>query len=160
MENRGGGLHDVDHKGEEAHVAELTALCKDKQVIRVCSESPDMYASLDKLNERLGRKLRKYKERKQDKQRGEGHAEAAQLIADDALEEEEEPEVEAAALPAKPMIVRQKSFDMTPISVDDAALCLEYIDHDFYVFRNAESGQINVIYKRNSGGLGLIEPEE
>ena len=96
VENRGGGLHDVAHKGQEAHVAELTATCKDKQVIRVSSESSDMYASLDILNELLSRKLRKHKERKMDKHRGEGgHAEAAAVLADEALGEEDD--VEAAA---------------------------------------------------------------
>merc|ERR1712060_746943 len=64
VEHRGGGLHDQDHQGLEAHIAEVTALCSDKQVIRVRFSGDDMYASLDKLSDRLGRKLRKYKERK------------------------------------------------------------------------------------------------
>lgn len=57
-------------------------------------------------------------------------------------------------------VVRKKSFPMPPISVDEAVLCLEYIDHDFYVFQNAETNKINVVYKRNSGDVGLIEPEQ
>ena len=48
---------------------------------------------------------------------------------------------------------------MDPISVDAAILCLDYIDHDFYVFRNEATKEINVVYRRNSGGVGLIEPE-
>jgi putative sigma-54 modulation protein len=46
------------------------------------------------------------------------------------------------------------------LQVEDAVLCLEYIEHDFYVFKNAESGKVNVVYKRGSGGVGLIEPEK
>mmetsp|Transcript_7047 Transcript_7047/g.14120 ORF Transcript_7047/g.14120 Transcript_7047/m.14120 type:complete len:174 (+) Transcript_7047:71-592(+) len=91
VEFRGGGKHDTTHKGQEAHVAEITALCKDKQVIRVTSESTDMYASLDILEDKFARRLRKHKEKKADK-RGEGHAEAAAVIADDAIGDVDEPE--------------------------------------------------------------------
>lgn len=56
-------------------------------------------------------------------------------------------------------LVRRKSFPMPPISVADAIVCLDYIDHEFYVFRNAATDEVNVVYKRNSGGVGLIEPE-
>ena len=95
VEFRGGGLHDETHKGQEAHVAELTALCKDKQVIRVSSESSDMYGSLDILEEMFSRKLRKYKERKLDKRVGEGHAEAAEILVDAAFDVDDEPTAEA-----------------------------------------------------------------
>lgn len=57
-------VHDQEHKGLESHVAEVTALCRDKQVIRVRHASEDMYASLDLLADGLSRKLRKYKERR------------------------------------------------------------------------------------------------
>ena len=48
---------------------------------------------------------------------------------------------------------------MQPISVEEAAFCLDYLDHPFYVFRNEASGEVSVLYKRSGGGLGLIEPE-
>ena len=64
-------------------------------------------------------------------------------------------------LASKPWeVVREKSFPMPPTSVDEATLCLEYIDHPFYVFRNAETDIINVVYRRKSGGVGLIQPED
>jgi ribosomal subunit interface protein len=56
-------LHDTEHKGKESHIAELTALCTDKQVIRVSHECEDMYVSLDLLADQLARKLRKHKEK-------------------------------------------------------------------------------------------------
>lgn len=53
------------------------------------------------------------------------------------------------------------SFDLSKkISVDEAIFALDYIDHDFYVFRDAESGEVSVVYKRNSGGVGLIQPSQ
>ena len=66
--------------------------------------------------------------------------------------------VPAAATGAS-ALVRRKSFPMPPITVADAIVCLDYIDHDFYVFRNVDTDEVNVVYKRNSGGVGLIEPE-
>ena len=56
-------------------------------------------------------------------------------------------------------VVRKKKFPMPLQTVEEAVLCLEYIDHDFYVFRNADTKEINVVYRRNHGGVGLIEPE-
>ena len=53
------------------------------------------------------------------------------------------------------------SFDLsTPISVKEAIFALDYIDHDFYVFRDEESNDVSVVYKRNAGGVGLIQPEQ
>lgn len=54
-------------------------------------------------------------------------------------------------------IMKKKSFDLDPITVDDAKVMLDDIDHDFYIFLNAETGKVNVIYKRYDGKLGLIE---
>lgn len=55
--------------------------------------------------------------------------------------------------------VRSKTFKMTPITLADAVLCLEFIQHPFYVFRNKDTNDINVVYKRNDGGVGHIQPE-
>ena len=62
------------------------------------------------------------------------------------------------ATEAEPEIVRIKQFDMKPMSLEEAVLQLELIGHDFYVFRNAETDHINVVYRRKEGGYGLIEP--
>ena len=53
------------------------------------------------------------------------------------------------------------SFDLsTPISIKEAIFALDYIDHDFYVFRDEETNDVSVVYKRNAGGVGLIQPEQ
>ena len=53
------------------------------------------------------------------------------------------------------------SFDLsTPISIKEAIFALDYIDHDFYVFRDEDSNEVSVVYKRNAGGVGLIQPEQ
>ena len=56
-------------------------------------------------------------------------------------------------------IVRTKTFPVKPMTAEEAALQLELIGHDFFVFRNADTGEINVLYKRRDGGYGLIEPQ-
>jgi uncharacterized protein YdeI (BOF family) len=58
------------------------------------------------------------------------------------------------------MTTNTNSFDLsTPISLQEAIFALDYIDHDFYVFRDEETREINVVYKRNAGGVGLIQPQ-
>lgn len=53
------------------------------------------------------------------------------------------------------------SFDLSkPISIKEAIFALDYIDHDFYVFRDEDSNEVSVVYKRNAGGVGLIQPEQ
>ena len=60
---------------------------------------------------------------------------------------------------AGPQIVKSKQFTVKPMSPEEAALQLELVGHDFFVFRSDESGEINVIYRRRDGGYGLIEPQ-
>ena len=55
-------------------------------------------------------------------------------------------------------VVKTKQFDMPPMSVKDAIVCLSFISHPFYVFRNEATNEINVVYKRKMGGVGVIEP--
>ena len=92
VEFRGGGKHDTTHKGQEAHIAEITALCKDKQVIRASSESDDMYATLDLLEDKFARQLRKHKEKSTDSKRGDGSKDAAAVLADNAIGDVDDPE--------------------------------------------------------------------
>ena len=61
--------------------------------------------------------------------------------------------------PEAPTITKVKSFALDkPIKVDEAVFALDYTDHDFYVFRNADTNEVNVVYKRNVGGIGHVEP--
>merc|ERR1711908_17234 len=119
--------------------------------MRTSDRSENMYASIDLVADGLARKLRKFKERK----KGVSHESAFKAM----LEEEEEEDDDfvdddvdmydtGAEMVVNMDVVKQKSFNMEPISVADAVLCLEYIDHDFYVFRNKDSGEVNVVYKR------------
>ena len=107
--------------------------------------------------------MRKYKERR----RGGYHSGIGENLAS-ALEELEVDDGETSAPleddfvdpEGEVIITKVKSFDLSkPISIKEAVFALDYVDHDFYVFRNEDTNEVNVVYKRNAGGVGLIEPQ-
>ena len=128
-------------------------------VIRAEEKTENLYSSIDLVSNKLCRKLRKYKERNnktihnnQFKNRESFSIENTESrFLDEALLKEG---IEAS-LP-EPSI-KNKYFEMNPISSEEARKQLDLIDHDFYVFRNKKNNQLQVIYKRNHGGYGLIQ---
>eukprot|EP00979_Chaetoceros_neogracilis_P002377 scaffold410_cov267-Chaetoceros_neogracile.AAC.25 len=149
-------------KVKEAHTCEVVTFVKGT-VIRCAENSDDMYASIDAVTDRLAKKLKKYKERRLEgyhggPNMGENFAEVLESLSNDLAEDSnaEEEFVDAEA----PTVTKIKSYDLSkPISIEEAVFALGYVDHDFYVFRETESGEINVVYKRNAGGYGLIGPQ-
>ena len=128
-------------------------------VIRAEEKTENLYSSIDLVSNKLCRKLRKYKERnnktihnKQFKNKDSLPIESMESrFSDKALLKEG---IEAS-LP-EPSI-KNKYFEMNPISSEEARKQLDLIDHDFYVFRNKKNNELQVIYKRNHGGYGLIQ---
>lgn len=126
-----------------------------------------MYSSIDAAAHALNRKLLKYKGRRAEGWHGGAHM-GQELAA--ALDAVEMLDISAAAMEAdavddgfvdldKPGVVKVDSFHLDkPISVDEAVFALDYVDHDFYVFRNEATDKISVVYKRHTGGVGLVEP--
>lgn len=123
-------------------------------IMKAEERSADMYASIDLVRDRLEQQIRKYKTRLIDRHH---HAKTNGKLQPEAVpppEEVEEPdEVEEG-----PRIVRTKRFTVKPMHAEDAAYQMELLGHSFFVFINAETEQLNVLYKRKSGDLGLIEP--
>jgi len=130
----------------ERQVAEATVWTKGP-ILRARESSPDMYASIDQVADKLERQVKRYRERRTRK--------SAQHAA-----VHHAPPMEPAALPDEEstVIVKTKQFNMKPMPPEEAMLQLELIGHDFFVFVNAESEDVNVIYKRRDGNYGLIEP--
>ncbi len=116
-------------------------------MVRVEESDPDMYAAIDRSIDRLEYQLKRYKERHF--QRVRQSAPEPVLMGAGPTELEEE---------AAPSIVRTKRFNMKPMTPEDAAFEMEALGHDFFVFRNSDTEQINVIYRRRDGNYGLIEP--
>ncbi len=125
------------------HVAEATVWTRGP-VLRARESSSDMKASIDRLVDKLERQVTRYKEKRRRRPRGNGPAGEARQVA--ANQEE-------------PVIVKTKQFAVKPMTAEEAVLQLELIGHDFFVFRDAESNEINVVYRRRDGSYGLIEPE-
>ena len=128
-------------------------------VIRAEEKTENLYSSIDLVSNKLCRKLRKYKERNNktihNKQFKNKDSLPIESMESRFLDESLIKKGIEASLP-EPSI-KNKYFEMTPISSDEARKQLDLIDHDFYVFRNKKNNELQVIYKRNHGGYGLIQ---
>lgn len=151
-------------KVENGHTAEVVTSIKGT-TFRVAETSPDMYASIDLVSNRLARKLRNYKERRLNGYHGGPNMGENLANVLNSIEVEDDPSVEdeddTFIDPDQTVITKVKSFDLSKaISIKEAIFALDYIDHDFYVFRDEETNEVSVVYKRNAGGVGLIQPEQ
>ena len=128
-------------------------------VIRAEEKTENLYSSIDLVSNKLCRKLRKYKERNNktihNNQFKNKESLPIESMESGFLDKALLKEGMEASLP-EPSI-KNKYFEMAPISSEDARKQLDLIDHDFYVFRNKKNNQLQVIYKRNHGGYGLIQ---
>src|SRR5262249_20289597 len=131
----------------ENQVAEATIWTKGP-VLRAREASPDMRSSIDQLVEKLERQVKRYPTRGRDRRRRAARAAGPEATGDVTTVED-----------ALPEIVKTKHFALNPLSAEEAVLQLELVGHDFFVFRNAASEAVNVVYRRRDGGYGLIEPQ-
>ena len=158
VEDKIGKLERYFSQDTEVHVTLSTQ--KDRQkievtipvkgnIIRSEQVSNDMYVSIDLVEEIIERQLKKYKRKITD-----ARHESAEFFNQDYLDNDyvDEDEIQ---------IIRSKKFDMKPMYPEDACVQMELLGHDFFVFVNAETEQVNVVYKRKGAGntYGLIEPE-
>ncbi|MEK6275403.1 MAG: ribosome-associated translation inhibitor RaiA [Actinomycetota bacterium] len=125
-------------------VAEATVWTKGP-VLRARETSADMKASIDQLVSKLERQVKRYREKRRPRKHDRHDGTAAELPPVDDQDE-------------GPAIVKTKQFAFKPMTPEEGVLQLELIGHDFFVFRNAESEEINVVYRRREGDYGLIEP--
>ncbi len=124
-------------------------------IIRSEQTSNDMYVSIDLVEEVIERQLRKYKNKLV--ARSQGHPTASSSVSNFKKEffESEEDVGEEEEI----RIVRTKKFGIKPMFPEDACIQMELLGHNFFVFSNAETDEVNVVYKRKDGAFGLIEPE-
>lgn len=148
-------------KVKEGHTAEVVTYLKGT-VIRCAETTEDMYASIDNVTDRLAAKLRKYKERRLDGYHGGPNMGENLASVLDSLPDLEDAEADEGFVdPEAPVLTKIKSYDLeNPISIEEAIFALGYVDHSFFVFREKESNEVNVVYKRNAGGYGLIGPQK
>jgi putative sigma-54 modulation protein len=126
-------------------VAEATVWTKGP-VLRARESSSDMRASIDLLVEKLERQARRYRDkRRRGPSRGNHDSKPPQgipVVADEG----------------EPVIVKTKQFAVKPMTPEEAVLQLELVGHDFFVFQNADTSDVNVVYRRRDGNYGLIDP--
>ncbi|MDX9870892.1 MAG: ribosome-associated translation inhibitor RaiA [Clostridia bacterium] len=118
-------------------------------ILRGEEENSDMYVAIDLVEEKLEKQVSKYRTRLFNK-RNKGQSLRGPVAGADPCYYEEERE---------PEIVRTKRFAIKPMPVEEAIMQMNLLGHNFYVFSNAETEEVNVIYKRKDGNYGLIEPE-
>ncbi len=115
-------------------------------IIRAEEVSNDMYVSIDLVEEIIERQLRKYKTRIVESKQA--AAEFSKMYIENDYDDE--PDIK---------IVRSKRFGIKPMDPEEACIQMELLGHNFYVFSNSETDEVNVVYKRKNGTYGLIEPE-
>jgi putative sigma-54 modulation protein len=128
----------------ENQVAEATIWTKGP-VLRATERSSDMKASIDQLVDKLERQASRYKDKRR--------RSASRSNHDQPEDRPAEPQED------RPVIVKVKQFPVKPMDPEEAVLQLELIGHDFFVFQNAETNEVNVVYRRRDGNYGLIEPQ-
>ena len=135
----------------EAAVCEVTVRVRDN-VVRVESADNDMYAAIDIAADKVTRQIRKFKTKIVDRRQRAQGLPAVSVRGDlaDLLEPLPEEDDE---------LVREKVIDLPPMTEQEALVQTDLIGHDFYVFTNATTGLINVIYHRKNGGYGIINPK-
>ncbi len=155
VEDKIGKLEKYFSEDTEVHVT--LSVEKDRQkievtipvkgsIIRSEQVSNDMYVSIDLVEEIIERQLKKYKN-KLTTQKQSANYFKKEFLEKDYMDEEEI------------KIIRSKKFDIKPMYPEDACIQMELLGHNFFVFCNAETDQVNVVYKRKGNTYGLIEPE-
>lgn len=115
-------------------------------IIRAEQVSDDMYVSIDLVVEVIERQVTKHRKKLIDKEQNVAYLNDA--FVDEDVEDDDDIK-----------IVRTKKFEVKPMYPEDACIQMDLLGHNFYVFRNAESDEVNVVYKRKGGTYGVIEPE-
>lgn len=126
-------------------------------VVRAQESNENLYTSIDLVADKIARQLKKYKERRRNSHQ-EPVKEVLAMESDESLMNLTDLQGREPKLP--PEVVRMKYFSMPEMTIEEALTHLQVIDHDFYMFRNIETSEINVIYERNHNGYGVIQPRK
>lgn len=150
--------HETKRSQGEVHVAQVT-MWVDRTILRAEEMHADLYAAIDLASDKLLRQADRFKSKRVDRRHGNLGAEARDLAAaSGAMPAAAEGDAESAAANAR--IVRRKRFGVLAMAEDEAVEQFELLGHDFFVYRDGETGSLNVLYRRRDGQIGLLEPVE
>jgi ribosome hibernation promoting factor len=132
------------------HTAEVTLTAKGI-TIKAAEETNDMYAAIDSVIDKIERQLRRYKERIKAHKPTEGIQRQVRksVVEAESVDQQQEP-----------VIIRTKTFSIKPMSVEEAVMQMDLLHKDFLVYTDASTEHINVVYRRDDGNYGLIQPEK
>jgi putative sigma-54 modulation protein len=135
------------------HRAQVTLVGDHGILLRAEQRAPELYAAIDSVHDNLQRQIQRYKDKHW--RRGKLRRQGGEIV-------EVTPETNGDTEPGEQRlrIVRTKEFQVKPMYSDEAVEQMELLGHSFFVFRDAESNQINVLYRREDGNYGLIVPGE
>ncbi len=135
----------IEKQKNNHHHVEITIPVQKGTFLRAVGKAEDMYKAIDDASDKIIRQMKKHKTKLQKR-----------FQANDSIRFDQVPEQEVVEEEAK--IVKTKSFRVYPMTTEEAVLQMEMLHHDFFVFQNGESGELNVVYKRNDGNFGHLEP--
>ncbi len=141
---------DKNPSNPERRACEVTVFVRDN-VVRVATSGTTLEAAIDEAADKLARQLRKFKTRVVDKRQRPSvrtPKEVTSVDLDALIEDAEDDD-----------LVREKLVELTPMTAEEALVQTDLLGHDFYVFESAETGLVNVIYRRKNGGYGIIKPK-
>lgn len=142
-------VHVVLSVEKHRQIAEVTLHVRE-HTIRGEESSADLYSAIDLVADKIERQLIRYKEKVVNHSgRGTGRLRSREELA---------PAEDESFLEDGPRIVKTKSFAIKPLSPDEAVVHMDLLAHNFFVFRNAQTQEVNVVYRRRDGEYGLIEP--
>lgn len=125
-------------------------------------EAPEIYAAFDSAGDRLEKRLRRYKRRLKDHHKRRLHSEAADwraasyvLAPDNEVEDDHQPEIEGGW---QPMVVAETTLDIPELSVGEAVMRMDLAESPLFMFRNSSNGQFNVVFRRQDGNIGWVDP--
>lgn len=143
-------IHERNKSRTAPEVVEAT-LFVNGSVIKATDSSVDMYAAIDGMGRKLERQVKRFRSRQVDRWHGENDRQAASGVEPEPFIVEEVEDLETK-------IVKTKQFQMKPMGPEEAVMQMELLEHDFFVFTSADTGDVSVVYRRHDGDYGLIEP--
>ena len=157
-------VHVVLTQQKNRHIAEVNTLLSGI-VLRASGEGADFYAAIDQMTEKLVKQLKKYKDRLQKHRKRRQAAEqekeafapiqAVEQQVDEASLDEAPDDMFAEYIPK---IVRKEVRDLQSLSVDEAVMQMDLMHMNFYIFQNMNTGEINVVFRRDDGNVSWLEP--
>ncbi|GIV88565.1 MAG: ribosomal subunit interface protein [Chloroflexus sp.] len=153
--------HEQQRNVGEVYRVQTTLVAEHGVILRAEERAADLYAAIDEVQEVLQRQIQRYKDKYWRRSRELRRATNGLTPAEEVAIAEAETEAMTAPVETEPVakVIRTKTFRLRPMFVDDAIEQMELLGHNFFVFQDAETMQISVLYRRRDGNYGVIVPE-